>query len=329
MTALKDRLGHSSSASPSLTSNVQPQAGTYTKEALRELQKNTRTLVSSRPSSESKPSSAEPIVVLKGLVKPADSIGNEAGKLDSDDDDDGSEEKGGSLFSKDKDDAEARLASMGIGKGRDRDRDSSGSLIPDQATINAIRAKRERLRQSRAAAPDYISLDGGSNHGAAEGLSDEEPENLTRIAMIGEKMDGAKKGVFDVDDREMDLGLRKEISEEDEEDEEEKIWEEEQFRKGLGKRVDDGVSRVGSNAVPVVQSVPQQKFIRPAVSQNVPASTSIGGALGASQGLGMMSISQQAEIARKALQDNVRRLKVWKIVPLIKINFERKYISSL
>ncbi|XP_062111203.1 transcriptional repressor ILP1 [Humulus lupulus] len=307
MTTLKDRLGHSSSASPSMTSNVQPQAGTYTKEALRELQKNTRTLASSRPSSESKPSS-EPIIVLKGLVKPAGSLSEtekEADALDSDDD--RGEEKGASLFRKDRDDAEARLASMGIGKGKDKD--SSGSLIPDQATINAIRAKRERLRQSRAAAPDFISLDGGSNHGAAEGLSDEEPENLSRIALIGEKVDGAKKGVFDVDDGAMDLGLRKEISEDDEDEEEEKIWEEEQFRKGLGKRIDDGVSRVGSNVAPVVQSMPQQKFTHPAVSQTLPASTSIGGALGASQGLGMMSISQQAEIARRALQDNVTRLK--------------------
>ncbi|PON75389.1 GC-rich sequence DNA-binding factor [Parasponia andersonii] len=311
MTAHKDRLGQFSSASPSVTSNVQPQAGTYTKEALRELQKNTRTLASSRPASESKPSS-EPIIVLKGLVKLGGSMsdsGKEDERLDSDDDDDDRSEgeKGGSLFRKDKDDAEARLASMGIAKSRDKD--SSGSLFPDQATINAIRAKRERLRQSRAAAPDYISLDGGSNHGAAEGLSDEEPENVSRIALIGEKMDGAKKGVFDVDDRAMDLGFRKEISEGDEEDEEEKIWEEEQFRKGLGKRVDDGVARAVGNVVPVVHSVPQQKFMHPAVSQNVPASTSIGGAVGASQGLGMMSISQQAEIARKALQDNVRRLK--------------------
>ncbi|KAM6586044.1 hypothetical protein CsatB_013046 [Cannabis sativa] len=303
MTTLKDRLGHSSSASPSMTSNVQPQAGTYTKEALRELQKNTRMLVSSRPSSESKPSS-EPIIVLKGLVKPTSSLSEKEKEADAlDSDDDRGEEKGASLFRKDKDDAEARLASMGIGKGKDKD-----SLIPDQATINAIRAKRERMRQSRAAAPDFISLDGGSNHGAAEGLSDEEPENLSRIALVGEKVDGPKKGVFDVDDGATDLGLRKEISEDDEDDEEEKIWEEEQFRKGLGKRIDDGVSRVGSN-VPVVQSVPQQKFTYPTMSQTIPASTSIGGSLGASQGSGMMSISQQADIARKALLDNVRRLK--------------------
>eukprot|EP00262_Sarcandra_glabra_P013791 TRINITY_DN388_c3_g2_i1.p2 TRINITY_DN388_c3_g2~~TRINITY_DN388_c3_g2_i1.p2 ORF type:complete len:107 (+),score=27.52 TRINITY_DN388_c3_g2_i1:109-429(+) len=79
---------------------------------------------------------------------------------------------------------------MGIGKGRDSD----GSLIPDQATINAIRAKRERLRKSRAA-PDYISLDtAGSKRG---GLSDDEADFQGRIAMLGEKTDGVKKGVFE------------------------------------------------------------------------------------------------------------------------------------
>ena len=42
-----------------------PQAGSYTKEALLELQRNTRTLPYSRPSA-----SSEPKVVLKGLIKP-------------------------------------------------------------------------------------------------------------------------------------------------------------------------------------------------------------------------------------------------------------------
>ncbi|KAF3431785.1 hypothetical protein FNV43_RR26521 [Rhamnella rubrinervis] len=311
MTALRDRAARSSSASPSLPSNVQPQAGTYTIETLRELQKNTRTLVSSKASSESKPSS-EPIFVLKGPVKPSDRISEtEAEELKAEDDDNEVlKEKKAGLFGRDNDDTEALMASMGIGKGKD----SSGSSIPDQAYINAIRAERERKRQSRAAAPDYISLDGGSNHGAAEGLSDEEPEFRSRIAMLGEKVDGNRKGVFeDVDEGAVDVGLRKD-SVEDDEDEEEKIWEEEQFRKGLGKRVDDGSSRVVGTSVPVVQSVPQQKFIYPTMAgyssaQSVAVSPSIGGAIAASQGLGMMSISQQAEIARKAMEENVRRLK--------------------
>jgi GC-rich sequence DNA-binding factor len=89
---------------------------------------------------------------------------------------------------------------LGIGKPKDL-------LIPDQATIEAIRAKREWLRKSRAAAPDYISLDEGSNHGEAEGMSDKEPEFRGRITMFGEKKKTestdtkkTKKGVFEDDD---------------------------------------------------------------------------------------------------------------------------------
>ena len=297
LTALKDRLAHSSSASTSVPSNVQPQAGTYTKEALRELQKNTRTLASSRPSSE-------PTIVLKGLVKPTDSISDtlrEARELDSDSDEKHEKERG-SLFNREKDDSEVRLASMGIDKSK-----SSPGLFPDQATIDAIRAKRERLRKSRAAAPDFISLDSGSNHGAAEGLSDEEPEFRGRIAMFGDKIDGSKKGVFeDVDDRAVDAGLRQESVEDgDEEDEEEKIWEEEQFRKGLGKRVDDGAV---STSAPAVPSVPQPKATYSAVTgyslaQSVPVGPSIGGS-------NVMSIKAQADIARKALEENFMKLKV-------------------
>lgn len=323
LTALKDRLSNSSlSVSPSLPSNVQPQVGMYTKEALRELQKNTRTLASSRPASDSKPSS-EPIIILKGLVKPTDQISEtvrQAQELDSEDED---EEQG-----KEKRDAQLRFASMDIGKTKD----SSGSLIPDQAMINAIRAKRERLRKSGLAAPDFISLDAGSNHGEAEGLSDEEPEFRGRIALLGDKTDGTKKGVFEeVDDSAMGLGTKKEIIENDEdEDEVEKIWEEAQFRKGLGKLVDNGSTRVANTGVSVGQTLttPQQNSIYPAVAgygpavgQSVPvvAGTSLGVAIGASQGLGMMSISQQAQIAMKALQENVRRAKVRKLFSVVLI----------
>ncbi|KAJ4976043.1 hypothetical protein NE237_001149 [Protea cynaroides] len=315
--ALKDR---PPSTSPSLPSNVQPQAGEYTKEKLRELQKNTRTLASSRPSpSEPKPPSGA-MVVLKGLVKPIsavegkDIMGNERG--DEEELEIGEElntERGSSsAFKKDKDETEYRLASMGIGKARD----SSDASIPDQATINAIRAKRERLRQSRAAAPDFISLDGGSNHGAAEGLSDDEPEFQGRIAMLGDRMDGAK-GVFEtVNGRSMEAGLVKDgdFRVEDDEDEEEKIWEEEQFRKGLGKRVDDGSSRV-STRIPVVHShtSQQQPFgydgAAYQAASTTPIGPSIGGAVGVSRSLEVMSITQQAEVATQAIQENVMRLK--------------------
>ena len=252
---------------------------------------------------------SEPIVVLKGLVKPSSEQ-----ELDDEEED-----------RRNAEDTEAKLASLGIGKPT---RDLS--LFPDQATINAIRAKRERLRQSRAAAPDYISLDGGSNHGEAEGLSDEEPEFRGRIAMFGEKTETVtmKKGVFeDVDERGIDVNFGKKDSGEDEgvdEDEEEKIWEEEQFRKGLGKRMDDGTGRVAvvtaTSVVPVVHSAQQQKFVYPAVT-SVSGVPSIGGAVGASQVLdAMMSIPKQAEIAKKALQENVKRLKVWNTCLIAKLN---------
>lgn len=209
---------------------------------------------------------------------------------------------------------QAKFASVGIQNGKD-------SLIPDEDTIRAIRAKRERLRQARPAAQDYISLDGGSNHGAAEGLSDEEPEFRGRIAMFGEKAEGGKKGVFEeVDDRGGDGRFKGEVVEE--EDEEEKMWEEEQFRKGLGKRMDEGSARVGGAEVPVVQVAQQQKFVVPsaatvygavpnAAAAAASVSSSIGGTIQPSPALDVMPMSQQAEIARKALLDNVRRLKVW------------------
>lgn len=313
ITALKDRISHSSSISASsVPSNVQPQAGTYTKEALRELQKNTRTLASSRPSSESTPSS-EPVIVLKGLLKPVEQISENAGEAkesSSEDEAEGSNGKIAGSFRRSKEDTLARMASMGI----DRGKDPSGSSIPDQATINAIRAKRERMRQAGVAAPDYISLDAGSNRTAPGELSDEETEFSGRIAMIGGKLESSKKGVFEeVDEQALD-GVRTNVIEHSDEDEEEKIWEEEQFRKGLGKRMDDGSTRVESTSVAVVQSVQQQNLIYPTTAgynsmPNMSTATSIGGSVGISQGLDGLSISQQAEIAKKALQDNMGRLK--------------------
>ncbi|KAG7940747.1 hypothetical protein I3843_16G002900 [Carya illinoinensis] len=311
ITSLRDRQAHST---PSVSvSNVQPQAGIYTKEALLELQKNTRTLVSSRSTS------SEPSIVLKGLLKPPSSSDPAISRTlrQSDDDHDVSDED---EDNRDRRDAQTQFASLGIGKPRD----STGSAgIPDQATINAIRAKRERLRQSRAAAPDFISLDGGSNHGEAEGLSDEEPEFRGRIAMFGEKQkiddsETMKKGVFEDDDevvheRSVGVNLVKDSASEnavEEEDEEEKMWEEEQFRKGLGKRMDDGATRVAMTAsVPVVQSLQQQqhKSVYPATVPSAVGGMSIGGAIGDFDT--MLSIPQQAEVAKKALQENLRRLK--------------------
>ncbi|KAH1087018.1 hypothetical protein GYH30_018514 [Glycine max] len=286
ITTLKDRIAHSSSVS----SNVQPQAGTYTKEALRELQKNTRTLVSSSTTTTTSSSRSEPVIVLKGLVKP---VVSEPQGRDSDSEGEHKE-------------VEGKLSSLGIQNGKD-------SFFPDEETIKAIRAKRERLRKARPAAPDYISLDGGSNHGAAEGLSDEEPEFRGRIAMFEEKGEGGgKKGVFE----EVEERLRDE-EENDDDYEEEKMWEEEQFRKGLGKRMDEGAARVD---VPVVQGAQQNKFVVssaaavyggvPSADARVPSvSPSIGGATESMPALDVVPMSQQAERARKALVENVRRLK--------------------
>lgn len=316
-------------AAPSLPSNVQPQAGTYTKEALLELQKNTKTLAGSRttqPKPKPKPESMEPVIVLKGLVKPAISVDPEMEKgRDSEDDEARVERQGGSVGI-DREDTVNRLSSMGLGKGL-RATDDIGPEIPDQAMIDAIRAKRERLRQARAAAPDYIALDGGSNHGEAEGLSDEEPEFQGRIGFFGEKTDIGKRGVFE--DYE-DKAVQKDVGNDSmyDEDEEDKMWEEEQVRKGLGKRMDDGSSRgvsssgsgSGVNNIPVVQSVQQTKFGYPIAgasgyssAQTVAApvvSPNITGAAGGWPGSNAISISQQAELAKKALHENLCRLKV-------------------
>ncbi|XP_047321522.1 transcriptional repressor ILP1 [Impatiens glandulifera] len=313
-TASRDRLSHGPA---SFSSNVQPQAGAYTKEALLELQKNTKTLASSRPSHSlaAKTPASEPVIVLKGLLKSfsqSDPIANTLKEIDELDDDEGKTDGGDRLFRREKDDAATRLASIGITKLKD----SPGSSFPDQATIDAIRAKRERLRTSRTALPDYIALDAGSNHGEAEGLSDEEPEFRGRIGFIGDNADKGKKGVFEDVDVLASMGRFKKDNEVDEdvidEDEEDKIWEEEQFRKAVGaKRMDDGSGRVTSPSVSEVQSVQQQQYAYPsqATLYSSMSSTSTVPNVGGMSGLDTMSISQQAELAKKALNDNLRRFK--------------------
>ncbi|XP_077220232.1 GC-rich sequence DNA-binding factor-like protein [Tasmannia lanceolata] len=315
ITTIKDRI---SSSSPSVPSNVQSQPGEYTVERLRELQKNTRTLAaSSKPPSQTK-STSEPVVILKGLLKPVPALHDEA-EAETPSFVITEEEKENSEFRMEKDNAEQRLASMGIGK---VGRDSTGSLIPDQAAIDAIKAKKERLRKSRVA-PDYISLDGGSNR-VIGGSSDDEPEFQSRIALLGERTDGMTKGVFDsVDERTtvVDAELRVDggFGGEDDDDEEDKIWEEEQFRKGFGKRLDDGsISNRGSNGIPaalVLQATQQQTF---AYSGNAYHSTSSAphvsttGAVGVvsiSRSAEVMSLSQQAEVATRALKEHVKSLK--------------------
>ncbi|KAL8139895.1 hypothetical protein V2J09_005916 [Rumex salicifolius] len=307
ITSTKERTALSSSSLPaasSLPSNVQPQAGQYTKEALLELQRNTKTI--RPPQSERKPPTHEPVIILKGLLKPP--VEKEKGDDDELDED---EEAERASTEKEKDDTEKKLGLMEIGHG-----------IPDQAMINAIKAKKERARRLRAAAPDFIALDTGSNHGEAEGLSDEEPEFRSRIAMFGDRKEASRKGVFeDNDDPVLPVlpvrdGLDRsgkvmsEVVADDEEDEEERKWEEEQFRKGLGKRIDDGGAAATAGGVGVVPPVQRQIYggvvtppPPPLPHSSIPVS--IGGVMASE----VMPIAQQADVAKRALQDNLRRLK--------------------
>ncbi|KZV30463.1 hypothetical protein F511_23470 [Dorcoceras hygrometricum] len=324
LTSSKDRSAPHPPSS-SLPSNVQPQAGSYTKEALLELQRNTKTLAA--PARNKPKSEPEPVIVLKGLVKPivANDFDSEtAGKNQDFEDDEVGLNKTSETLSMERDGASdlARLGKLGLGTGLRDDKE----VIPDQATIEAIRAKRERLRKAKAAAPDYIALDGGSNHGAADGLSDEEPEFKGRIGFFGEKVGGDKKGVFEeFEDRTMPKDRVIERSS-DEEEEEDKMWEEEQVRKGLGKRLDDGVVSQGAAAIAsVVGSMHQSavdsqpSFGYPGVGPGgmYPAIQNLGGnnyssvigAVGGLYGPDVISISVQAELAKKALNENLSRVK--------------------
>ncbi|TKY65774.1 PAX3- and PAX7-binding protein [Spatholobus suberectus] len=100
--------------------------------------------------------------------------------------------------------------------------------------------------------------------------------------MFVEKVEGGKNGVLEeVEERRMDhVRLRGE-------EDEEKMWEEERFRKGLGKRMDEGFGRVD---VPVMQGAQQHMLVIPstttvysgvpsAIARMVLVSPSIGGAI--------------------------------------------------
>ncbi|EEF49657.1 transcriptional repressor ILP1 [Ricinus communis] len=279
LTAPKDRLSSSSTTSTTSTNTnsnnvLLPQAGTYTKEALLELQKKTRTLA--KPSSKPPPpppSSSEPKIILKGLLKPT---------LPQ------------TLNQQDADPPQDEIII-----------DEDYSLIPDEDTIKKIRAKRERLRQSRATAPDYISLDGGA--ATSDAFSDEEPEFRNRIAMIGKKDNTTPTthAVFQDFDNGNDSHVIAEETVVNDEDEEDKIWEEEQFRKALGKRMDDP-----SSSTPSLFPTPSTSTITTTNNHRhshiVPT---IGGAFGPTPGLDALSVPQQSHIARKALLDNLTRLK--------------------
>ncbi|KAL6566407.1 hypothetical protein OROGR_002022 [Orobanche gracilis] len=218
--------------------------------------------------------------------------------------------------------ASSRLKHFKLGPGLMEDKEE----MPDQAAIEAIKAKRERLRQAKSVDPDYIALDGGSNHAEDDGLSDEEPEFRGRIGFFGEKAGGHDhNGVFDdFEERAMSKGRGMELVS-DEEDEEDKMWEEEQVKKGLGKRFDDGVGNQGRVVgVNGVSSSRQSSDLPPSFGyfgggttvMHTPAEnvaglssySSIGVASVDMFGTDVMSISQQAELAKKALHENLKRV---------------------
>ena len=309
-------------------SNFQSHAGEYTPERLRELQKNARPLPgslmrapsSSTPATEprsqrlaaahasstptaSTAAATEPVVILKGLVKPmAEASIGPRKSLQKEEEDKSEEEEG--------------------------DEEDEGPVIPDRATIEAIRAKRQQLQQPRHAAPDYISLDGGGvlSSRDARGESSDEDDNETRgrIAMYTDKSsDGPRstKGVFGgINNRGPAASLGalsdgvKEVEDDrdDDDDEEERRWEEEQFRKGLGRRLDDASSaqRSANGASAAAQVQPQPfgysvgSHYQPSLSGVVPAASVF-----VSGSVEFLSIAQQADVANKALQENIRKLR--------------------
>ena len=289
-----------------IPSNTQAQAGEYTKEKLLELQRNTKSLGAAKPVVESKPS--EPVVVLKGLVKPVVTFKDSPtegmkrmaiGRITEAED----QAVGRETLARG-DDAERRLGLMGIGNGAD-----SGGIthIPDAAVIAAAKARRNRLRQAQAA-PDYIALNEGDGKGMAresgdnEGekgvveSSEDEAEVHGRMSFLGETVSGKLKhkgAVFEV--------LR-DHQEEDEADGE-RTWEEEQLRKGFGKRVDEAAHRiVPGSAVPSVQG---------AFSTSLPGmAVGNGGWAFGRGGMEALSVSQQSESAWQTLNENVQRLRV-------------------
>ncbi|CAH8392261.1 unnamed protein product [Eruca vesicaria subsp. sativa] len=254
--------------SSSSSSNVLPQAGAYTKEALLELQRNTRTLPFSRPSV-----GTEPKVVLKGLIKPQQEKEKESVT-----------------------DVVRQVSDLEFDE--EGEEELTDDKFYEQAAIEA-RAKREKMRQPRSTpALDFISLDcSTTNRSAVEVVSDEGTDFQGGfINALPHKGNG--KAVFTANESTISS-----LSED--EDEEEKLWEEEQLKKGIGKRIDEGTNRSASSNVPLhLQQQPQMY----AYHAGVPPS-SVPPTIGPASSVDTLPMSQQAELAKKALQDNVKRLK--------------------
>eukprot|EP00250_Pteridium_aquilinum_P015662 c22686_g1_i1 orf=398-2479(+) len=306
-----------------LHSNFQPQAGEYTKEKLLELQKNTIRLGGAKPpAQENKP--LEPAVVLKGQVKPSVTSAPEMEIVAAEREAIGASEskfiasrarEARDRAKLDTDDAENRLGLMGIGAGAEG---GGVTHIPDAAAIAAAKAKRERLRQAQAL-PDYIpvgnadtmDLRGKPRDAAAasdkgeDSSSDDEGEMHSRIAMLGElPSDKVKAGVFEsmdekIEDRSL-AGRR-----EDDEEDEERRWEEEQLRKGFGKRVDDSTTWPASTPLIPRQEGPHTAGYFPGGLATAPLPSSAWGFSG--HNIESMTISQKAEAVMSTLYETLQR----------------------
>ncbi|KAG2300773.1 hypothetical protein Bca4012_012495 [Brassica carinata] len=276
-TVVGNRSSSSSSSYSSSTvapppSNVLPQAGAYTKEALLELQRNTRTLPYSRPSA----ASSEPKVVLKGLIKPSQQ----------------QQEKNQSLT-----DVVRQVSDLDFDE--EGEAEKTEDAFFEKAVIEA-RAKREKMRQPRSTpAPDFISLDcSTANRSAVEVVSDEDADFQGGF-VVSHKGNG--KSVFTANESMTD-------SLNEDEDEEEKLWEEEQFKKGIGKRMDEGPNRIASSNGIGVPLHPQQQPQMYAYHAGIP-NVSVPPTIGPATSVDTLPMSQQAELAKKALQENVKKLK--------------------
>lgn len=308
---LKIELGKEKTASVlKVPSNVQAQAGEYTKEKLLELQRNTKTLGAPKPVVDSLP--AEPVVVLKGLLKPVEEpkaaveVKVRGLYVESE------TQEGGRKVEETRRveyDAERRLGLMGIGTGAD-----SGGIthIPDADMIALAKARRNRLRQAQAA-PDYIPVNDGDvrgvvrEHGDLErgkddaDSSEDEAEVHGRMSFLGETIGGKHKSqgaVFEAMAKDSELAHQ-----EDDEVDEERTWEEEQLRKGFGKRVED-VARV----VPGVVAGPTAGH--GGFTPGIPAMNV--GSFGFAYGRGAaeaLSIPQQADEVWKVLKDNLNKMR--------------------
>jgi hypothetical protein len=112
-----------------------------------------------------------------------------------------------------------------------------------------------------------------------------------------------------VNETNANLGSQSEHRDEEEEDEDRR-WEEEQLRKGFGKRVEDAAHR-GRLVVPEAPSV-QGDFKTGFVGSALPSvpAGSAGWGFGRSS-MEALSVAQQAAAAMRILQENAHRLRVY------------------